>query len=388
MGLVLPMGGRTAVQVLFAGVCSAFVPLFIGAGAALAAGWSFVPSPADGVLNSVSCTSWSACTAVGFKGTSVFEGTSNQGGTVLAERWNGARWSIQSLPAVPGGQSQFTDVSCGSPRFCVADGMLVYSSTFTGRFSSLVGTWDGSRWSIRKLPYGRTAGGVSCASRRFCVLVEECGRPSCQTIHSVPEAWNGTRWSSLSRVGKLSAQLGTVSCTSATSCLGIAGLSTVHWNGRTWSLIAPLDTSFVSDAAWAFSPPSCGSANSCAVVGSASQDCSCAPLSFVERWNGAHWSEQPATATYLATFSDVSCLGPKLCIAIGNGSIQPEIPGPVGFAERWNGIRWSGQSTLGPVGAFADSLQGMSCVAAGCTAVGSWQPTETAPLQTLVEQYR
>ena len=84
MGLVLPMGGRTAVQVLVAGVCSAFVLLFIGDGAALAAGWSFVPSPAGGVLNSVSCTSWSACTAVGFKVTSVFEGTSNQGGTVLA----------------------------------------------------------------------------------------------------------------------------------------------------------------------------------------------------------------------------------------------------------------------------------------------------------------
>jgi hypothetical protein len=382
MGLVSERGGCIAGRVVAAGFCFAFALFFSGAAGALAAGWSLVPSPADGVLNSVSCISLSACTAVGF------EGTSTGGGTVLAERWNGGRWSVQSLPPVPGGQSQFTDVSCGSPRFCVADGMLVYSATFTGRVSFLVGTWDGSRWSIRKLRFGLTAGSVSCTSRRFCVLIEGCILPWCEKIGSVPETWNGSRWSRMSGTRQLSGQLGAVSCVSAMSCVGIAGVSSAQWNGRTWSLVAPLDTSFVSDAAWAFSPPSCGSANTCVVVGSASQDCSCAPLSFIERWNGAHWSEQPATATYLATFSDVACVGPKLCIAIGNGSIQPETPKPVGFAERWNGTRWSRQSTVGPAGAFSGSLQGISCVASRCMAVGSWQPTATAPSQTLVEQYR
>jgi hypothetical protein len=384
MGPVLLGGGRTARRVLLAGVCSAFALLLSGAAAASAAGWSVVPSPANGVLNSVSCTSWSACSAVGL------EGTSTEGGNVLAERWNGARWSVQSLPAVPGGQSQFTDVSCGSPRFCVADGVLVYSTTFTGRVSSLVGTWDGSGWSIRKLPYGRTAGTVSCTSRRFCVLAEGCVLPWCEKIGSVPEEWNGSRWSPMNGTGQLSGKLGAVTCMSPTSCVGIAfgitGASSARWDGKTWSLVAPLDTSFVYDAAWAFSAPSCASANSCAVVGSASQDCSFAPLSFVERWNGAHWSKQPATATYTATFSGISCGGPKFCTAIGDEAIQPETPQPLGFVDRWNGSRWSLQPSAGPAGSYSGSLQSIYCAAARCLAVGSWQPSATAPLQTLVEQ--
>jgi hypothetical protein len=382
MRVVLARGGRSAGRASVAGLCSVLSLVLSSAPSALAARWSFVPSPANGVLNSVSCTSWSACTAVGF------EGTSAEGGKVLAERWNGGRWSLQPMPAVPGGQSEFTDVSCGSRRFCVAAGTLVYSATFTGRVSSLVGTWDGSGWSIQKLRYGRTAGSVSCTSGRFCVLVEGCILRWCEKIGSVLEEWNGSSWSPMRGTGRLSGKLGAVSCVSATSCVGIAGLSSARWNGKTWSVVAPLDTSFVPEASWAFGPPSCASVNSCAIVGSASQDCSCASLSFVERWNGTFWSEQRATATYTAVLNDVACGGPKLCTAVGDGVIQPETPHSLGFADRWNGAHWSRQSTIGPAGAFSGSLKGIYCAAARCVAVGSWQPDATVPLQTLVEQYR
>ena len=70
----------------------------------------------------MSCTSSSACTAVG-------DFTNHAGRPVtLAERWNCVGWAIQSTPMPPGARrGVLQGVSCTSSRACIAVG------AFTGR---------------------------------------------------------------------------------------------------------------------------------------------------------------------------------------------------------------------------------------------------------------
>jgi hypothetical protein len=61
----------------------------------------------------VSCTSAAACTVIG---------TSN-GGTMLAERWDGNTWRNQTLPTRSGAlSSTVAEVSCSSAAACTAVG--------------------------------------------------------------------------------------------------------------------------------------------------------------------------------------------------------------------------------------------------------------------------
>ena len=90
------------------GKCAAaLATVALGAGAMLAmtpaagaattpagpAAWSIMPTPSlpNSRLDAVSCTSASACTAVGAKSNSA-------GNATLAERWNGKVWAVQATP--------------------------------------------------------------------------------------------------------------------------------------------------------------------------------------------------------------------------------------------------------------------------------------------------
>jgi hypothetical protein len=116
----------------------------------------------------VSCTSATACTAVGTDGTgpAMFP---------LAQGWNGHRWSSQ--PARIAGDD-FTSVSCTAPRACTAVGDA------SGGAQTLTAGWDGSRWSIQPSPQdtdsasNQTLFDVSCTTRLICVAVGGVNRSS------------------------------------------------------------------------------------------------------------------------------------------------------------------------------------------------------------------
>src|SRR5262245_4245001 len=68
-------------------------------------------------LSSVACSSPQACTAVG--GATQSLSTPDR---MLAERWNGVRWQLQSIPTAAGTSDDLYGVSCPSARACVAVG--------------------------------------------------------------------------------------------------------------------------------------------------------------------------------------------------------------------------------------------------------------------------
>ena len=145
----------------------------------------------------------------------------------LAEAWDGASWSIQATPT-PSGGGQLNDVSCTSDTACIAVGYSYTSTTAT-----LAEAWDGTSWSLQNVPSPTVGGflsGVSCASASDCAAVGNSSGPGGPFVQ-LADVWDGTTWSSQtlpSPAGATISSLSNVSCTSATICMavGSVGLGT------------------------------------------------------------------------------------------------------------------------------------------------------------------
>ncbi|HEX5762689.1 MAG TPA: S8 family serine peptidase [Solirubrobacterales bacterium] len=139
-------------------------------------------------LESVSCASATACTAVGTYGNH----------ETLAERWDGTEWTIQATPQPTSPIPQYPmdvslrDVTCTSSTACTAIGEGHQRSFLTGTsFDSLFAMhWDGSTWTLQGSFRGdagleRSQRSVACidADAEICVAVgrtvdgEERSRP-------------------------------------------------------------------------------------------------------------------------------------------------------------------------------------------------------------------
>jgi hypothetical protein len=129
------------------------------------------PGPSSASFNAVSCTTASSCVATGQ--------IADQNGqlSALAESWDGSAWTIQPAPdpAVAKG-SVLNAVSCTSATSCTAVGQ--YNSgdvTNYGALQTLVEVWDGMTWSLRSAPDPSPAHdvltGVSCGTSQECTAV-------------------------------------------------------------------------------------------------------------------------------------------------------------------------------------------------------------------------
>lgn len=182
--------------------------------------WSVenLPSPAGSALialESVSCTSGGACTAVG---------SYSVGGLVrpLAERWDGSSWTLERMPGPAGViAAQLSQVSCTSPTACVAVGFYTTSEAqyFSG---TLIERWNGVNWSVQSTPGELELTSVSCISSSACTAVGD-SQSATGAYGAVVERWGGSRWT-LSRLPG-GVGLSAVSCSSSVTCtaLGTGG---------------------------------------------------------------------------------------------------------------------------------------------------------------------
>jgi hypothetical protein len=100
------------------------------------------PDPNGGVeFNSVSCTSATSCMAVGDDANGL--GT---GQATFAAQWNGAAWTVEPTPS-PDTFSVLFSVSCTSATACVAVGAS--SPQTTGAVTPLIEAWDGTAWTVQ-----------------------------------------------------------------------------------------------------------------------------------------------------------------------------------------------------------------------------------------------
>jgi hypothetical protein len=338
------------------------------------------PTGSEGAsLAGVSCSSSTACTAV----SSYYSGT-EQTGLALAEGWNGIEWAIQSTPKPAGAKSSgLTSVSCSSSTACTAVGNYVNSS---GINVTLAERWNGTEWSIQATPNPTGAtesdlGAVSCASSTTCTTTGYYKNSSGIRV-TLAERWNGTEWAIQTTPNPAGATesflAGGVSCTSSTACTAtgfyvnsseVDVILAEHWNGTEWAIQTTPNPTGATESRLN-GGVSCTSSTICTTTGYY-KNSSGIRVTLAERWNGTEWAIQttpnPTGATE-SNLSEVSCASSTECIAVGGTNNKALL------SERWNGVEWSIESTAAPEEAigFEDAtFSGVSCLPSkACTAVG------------------
>jgi len=149
--------------------------------------WTFQTSV--GELSAVSCPTATDCMAVGnFVNSAGVQQT-------LAEQWNGNTntWSIEQPPQPSGATSSaLTGVSCTSPTACTAVGNFVNSA---GVQQTLAEQWNVDNWSAPSLPpvpagaTSTTLSSVSCTSATTCTAVGDYVDSS--GIETLAESYSG-----------------------------------------------------------------------------------------------------------------------------------------------------------------------------------------------------
>jgi len=292
------------------------------------------------VLTGVSCASADDCLAVGY-----FRDPSELV-KPLTEHWDGGKWEILPTP-IPSGAvaGQLNGVSCTSASACTAVG----SSDGGGARRPLVERWDGGSWTVQPAPSPGGASGsrllaVSCSTVSSCTAVGF--NHGFEEESTLAERWNGIEWQVLNTVELGGTQptnrLEAVSCNSPSACMAVGGhvakFGTAflwvplaeRWNGSAWALQTIPEPPASEEAS--LSGVSCASANSCTAVGSYRQISGSDSYAEVlgERWNGTSWSvlEMPGPAQPPGWWHEswlfaASCPQAEACTAVGAGLSAP-----------------------------------------------------------------
>jgi hypothetical protein len=328
-----------------------------------------VPKPSgavDSVLTGVACISTSDCETVGDDSKGVF-----------AEKWNGTKWAVQTAAQPKGSYATFDAVTCTSKVDCEAVGNY---STSSGDQVGLAEIWSGSTWSLQNMadPSGGSQVllyGVSCPSSTSCEAVGNYYTSSGEQ-HALAEAWDGTNWTLQSSVNpSASSNLGlqSVSCISASDCEASGfyyGSGNVEetmaevWNGTIWTM--QTTTSAAGGTKANLDGVVCTSASGCEAVG-AYADSSGQQVTIADSWNGTSWGLQDSvngTGAAASSLIAVACPSATDCEAVGDDAQGA-------FGEGWNGSAWTVQPVPAPSDATGSGLNGVACpTASDCEAVG------------------
>jgi len=380
-------------------------------------------------LAGVSCTSATACVAVGYTARGVL------GRTVafvpLAEIWNGSEWRIASTPdPAHYTGSQLRGVSCTSATACVAVGFSVLGTErLARRMTAFAERWNGVKWTLQPVAEVKNAiftqlVGVSCTSPIACTAV---GDSSGKTWASLVERWNGSVWKVQPTPHPrtfIYAQtfLDGVSCSSATACVAVGESDTLrgfshaydtyrslaeHWNGRSWLIESTPRPQRADEAV--LDGVSCVATSACTAVGSDLLNPSGTDFGLLaESWSGMKWSIQtapepasPAPPFAVAQFGGISCTSVAHCMAVGSPPAAGGYTYPGGdsagvVAEQESGAGWVLLSTPTPAGVYyfgidmlgaADGLEAVSCTSpTSCMAVGSADISSSSAEQ-LIERW-
>lgn len=239
-----------------------------------------VPSPAGATspqLTGVSCSTARDCTAVGFHGRVSF-----------VEHWNGSRWRIQPNPSAA--WDSLSGVSCATAGNCIAVGSSGHDCPSSGCTASnpsitiLAERWDGISWKLQTVPNPDGAGvssldGVSCLTGGECTAVGYYSAAG--PFLTLAEHWSGSTWTiqpSPDPVGSLSSNLNGVSCVTPSDCTAVGyflpdgpGLNArtlgEHWDGTSWTIEPTPNLDGVNLSG--FLSVSCRKPGACIAVGAA-----------------------------------------------------------------------------------------------------------------------
>ncbi|HXY44191.1 MAG TPA: hypothetical protein VEH29_08380, partial [Acidimicrobiales bacterium] len=348
------------------------------------------PGGLGSYLSGVSCTAATACTAVGYyvkkAGSEVTAGVV----ATLGELWNGQRWSLEDTRNVPVGNTLFgvesvlSGVSCTTATACTAVGQYLSN---TDLLMTLAEVRSGSSWKISSTPTPRGAedaslAAVSCqATACTAVGYDESGS---DIPVPLAETSTGGSWEIQAMAnpkGSEGASVSGVSCTAGAACVAVGSYTdgggaqlplTEVRNGSRWAIQTTPRPGTARSAS--LSAVSSVTTTVCFTTGAYASHTGGPEATLVEERVGPSWriqvSPDPAGARP-GSLAAVSCTAASACLAVGD---YTDSQGTVlSLAEAWNGTRWRILSTPNPAGAQASSLSGVSCTSrSACVAVGSY----------------
>jgi hypothetical protein len=301
-------------------------------------------------LYDVSCTSSTACLAVGYD---------EYQGQGLAETWNGEKWSRREGAF----DSKSTAVSCdltGSTTYCMTIGETTAGLPYAQRWKTSGSLWLSYSTTMPAVPEGGsevTLKAVSCSVEWSCTAVGSYKKEG--KTRTLAERYDGVAntWSiqTTATTAGGSALLD-VSCPAAGECVAVGyepngwayKALTERWKESSWSVVSMQTTegSVTSTAR----KVACPSTSVCIVTGSSAGGSS-GP--FTTKLSGTSWTSAGAAPT---EYADISCASASACVAVGSEAGKTHI-------QSWSGSSWSNQTSPNPAGKSA-SLTGVSCAPA------------------------
>ena len=307
--------------------------------------------------------------------------------------------ALPDRPAALPDPAALAGVSCPSTSYCVAVGKHLAAG---GRsWSGLSEVWDGTRWTARSVP-GRRAGGqvtapgeVSCGAQGACLLVGEHYQRAVEPALLAESAaglrpaggpgWAISQWRD-PRGARMS-WLGDVSCPAAGWCMAVGAVSASgfsaerdfaeRWTPAGWRALAPPAP---RHARWSeLGALSCFAVSHCVAVGGF-QDRAGRVLGFADAWDGRRWTLAAlpgARGERQTIINAVACSSATSCLAVGYGAG----PGERQLAERLSASGWRRMTLPGLPRGDRSLLGGVSCPAAAvCMAAGASGPHPLAEL--------
>jgi hypothetical protein len=363
----------------------------------------------DATLDSVSCPSAGHCIAVGqYQGPAGGSVIVNQPG--LIETLDGTTWTASAAP-LPSDASttepavDLNSVSCSSATACVAvgeydgNGLDPYVATLSGS------TWTWQPASVPADPSdpGLRIGGdllaVSCASDG-CIAVGDATSPD--ENDALIEAAGATGWTGIEAPLPSNAdpeevsnpqvldKLYAVSCTTGPSCTAVGEYTT--GTGPTLMTVGVGDT--LSGGVWTPSqlPPtadpgfdsavSCASSISCVGTGDYSTNVPQIQTETSGVWNPADDITAPQPTSFNGTeLKAVDCARSTSCVLVGEANSTGSSPTAYGLIDSESGAAYTGLQAPLPANSTTGSVEllAVSCPAAGsCGAVGSYHGTDVS----------
>ncbi len=325
-----------------------------------------------GRVNSIACTSKTACIGVG---------TDNLG-KAIGLIGNPATWNAHNVTSITNGASfsgagNITSVACTSGTLCTVVGYdsdaQPYELTGNPR------TWSAAKGTQLTMTRAFGSGGmleaVECLSARTCVAVgnDLLNRPLSITIK--PASWGANQVALSGAALGANATVTSLSCSSPASCVAVGyGIGSwplfVQGSPSQWNLARASQFTFRNFTS--FASVDCTSATYCVLVGNGSTSQPLVMTGDPATWKATDVRQLTLTKTFGSggEFTGVSCTSSTWCVAVGSDrSGQP-------IALRGNPATWTGsQVTLFTLGAAFDkggSFNAVTCATqSSCVAVGS-----------------
>lgn len=281
----------------------------------------------------ISCVSPTNCRAVGW----AREPSTGLLKAAVAQ-WDGSVWQSATIPAPSGAAMVIPEsIACPTTTDCMAVGTYIDT---VGWRKELALKWDGTSWTYLPSPSSEGLSNakipsVDCASASSCYATGFLRRTNGETV-VFANRWNGIAWTREvleTYVGSEQNQrLYKASCAGASLCVAggvtMSGGKAVPWFAKTsgagWTLTALSGIPLTTDKYSAFSSVECASEVLCEGVGYV-EDASGELLPLAARLREGTWQRQilPALANGRSTLTDLSCVSPTYCMAVGTRESYP-----------------------------------------------------------------